>query len=237
MRSVAELVGCSVSTVSRELRRNGGREDYNARLAAQRYRMRRTRSVRRRKVVEGTPLWHAIDVGLRFRHWSPAQIAARLKRMHPDDPSLHVSHEAIYAAIYAHPCGSLRKGLVELLRQRKPQRGRPRRTAAKKGLQIPDAMRIAQRPEVITERQLPGHSEGDFIKGAFNRSDIGTLVERKTRFVVLCKMEGCDAASAVEGFARQMKKLPAFMRESLTYDRGSEMARHEELSGRLNIDI
>ena len=93
------------------------------------------------------------------------------------------------------------------------------------------------RPEEIATRLLPGHWEGDFIKGAFNRSAVGTLVERKTRFVVLCKMEGCTAQAALEGFTRQMKKLPAFLRESLTYDRGSEMACHAELSTRLNLDI
>ena len=98
-------------------------------------------------------------------------------------------------------------------------------------------MTIAARPEEIAERQLPGHWEGDLIKGAFNRSAVGTLVERKTRFVVLCRMHDGTAESALESFTRQMKKLPAFLRESLTYDRGSEMARFDELAKRLNIDI
>ena len=93
------------------------------------------------------------------------------------------------------------------------------------------------RPEEVAERKLPGHWEGDLIKGAFNRSCVGTLVERKTRFVVLCRMDGCTAQDALEGFTRQMKKLPAFLRESLTYDRGSELACHAALSRRLNIDI
>lgn len=87
------------------------------------------------------------------------------------------------------------------------------------------------------QRQLPGHWGGDFIKGAFNRSAVGTLVERKTRFVVLCRMQGCTAEDALEGFTRQMKKLPAFLRESLTYDRGSEMACYKQLAQRLKIDI
>ncbi|WP_230948964.1 IS30 family transposase, partial [Burkholderia vietnamiensis] len=95
----------------------------------------------------------------------------------------------------------------------------------------------AHRPEAIETRQWPGHWEGDLIKGAFNRSCVGTLVERKTRFVVLCRMDGCTAEDALEGFTRQMKKLPAFLRESLTYDRGSEMTCHVELAERLNLDI
>jgi IS30 family transposase len=112
-----------------------------------------------------------------------------------------------------------------------------RRTSAAGAGFVPEELRIVNRPEEIAQRLVPGHWEGDFIKGAFNRSAVGTLVERKTRFVVLCKMQGCTAQDALEGFTRQMKKLPAFLRESLTYDRGSELACHAELSKRLNIDI
>ena len=161
--------------------------------------------------------------------------------MYPKDPSFQVSHETIYTAIYAHPRGALKKAMVEALRQHKPQRGRRRRTAASAasagGMVIPEDLRIQFRPDDVAERKLPGHWEGDFIKGAYNRSAFGTLVERKTRFVVLCKMQGCGAEAALESFTRQMKKLPAFLRESLTYDRGSEMAQHQELSRRLKIDI
>ena len=126
--------------------------------------------------------------------------------------------------------------MVSALRQAKPARGRRRTTAAARSF-VPEALRIQHRPEHIESRLLPGHWEGDFIKGAYNRSAVGVLVERKTRFVVLCRMEGCTAADAVEGFTRQMKKLPAFLRESLTYDRGSEMASFQELSQRLKMDI
>lgn len=237
MRAVARLVGCSVSTVSRELRRNGGADSYEVTAAGAGYRERRRRCVRRRKLIEGSSLWRAVDDRLRFLHWSPEQIAARLRVMHPDDRSFWISHETIYAAIYAHPRGALREGLIELLAQRKPQRGRRRRTAASAGLRVPEALRIAERPEDVTARKVPGHWEGDLVKGAFNRSAVGTLVERKTRFVVLCKMDGCTAADAVDGFTRQLKKIPAFLRESLTYDRGSEMSHHEELARRLDIDI
>jgi len=93
------------------------------------------------------------------------------------------------------------------------------------------------RPEHVEQRLVPGHWEGDLIKRAFNRSCVGTLVERKTRFLVLCKMEGCTAEAALAGFTRQMKKLPAFLRQSLTYERGTELTCHEELARRLNLDI
>lgn len=156
--------------------------------------------------------------------------------MYPHEPARQVSHETIYAAIYAHPRGALKKGLVEALRQAKQTRGRRRTTAARGGF-VPEELRIVHRPEDVSARKLPGHWEGDFIKGAYNRSAVGTLVERKTRFVVLCRMDGCTAQDALAGFTRQMRKLPAFLRESLTYDRGSEMACHADLAKRLNIDI
>ena len=156
--------------------------------------------------------------------------------MHPDDPDRRVSHETIYASICAYPRGSLKLGMIEALRQRKHVRGR-RRTSLARGQTVPEALRIVHRPEEIEQRLLPGHREGDFINGSFNRSAVGTVVERKTRFVVLCRMAGCTAADALTGCTRQMIKLPAFLRESFTYDRGSEMACHVELAKRLNLDI
>ena len=156
--------------------------------------------------------------------------------MHPDDPDQHVSHETIYAAIYAHPRGGLKQAMIDALHQEKPKRGRRRTTIAGRSF-VPEELRIMHRPEQIEMRQWPGHWEGDLIKGAFNRSCVGTLVERKTRFVVLCRMDGCTAQDALEGFTRQMKKLPAFLRQSLTYDRGTEMTCHVELAKQLNLDI
>ena len=238
LRSVARRLGRHASSVSRELSRNRSESSppYSGRSAGAAYRERRRRSVRRRRLVEGTPLYQRVYTWLVHRRWSPQQIAARLRHMYPNDPSWQISHETLYAAIYTHPRGALKQGMVDALRQSKPQRGRRRTTAAGASF-VPEALRIVHRPEQIATRLLPGHWEGDFIKGAFNRSAVGTLVERKTRFVVLCKMDGCTAQAALEGFTRQMKKLPAFLRESLTYDRGSEMACHAELSERLNLDI
>ena len=117
--------------------------------------------------------------------WSPEPIAGRLMAMHLDDPAARVSHETIYAAIYAHPKGALKEAMVAALRQHKPSRGRRRTTLVGTSM-VPVSLKIIHGPEEIEARLVPGHWEGDLIKGAFNRSSVGTLVERKTRFVVLC---------------------------------------------------
>lgn len=245
LRAIGRMLGRAVSTVSREITR--GRPGpvqarvqapaaYDATAAGAAYRQRRRRCGRRRKLMAGTALHQTVYDGLVYRSWSPQQISHRLRRMYPDDPTQAVSHETIYAAIYAQPRGALKQGMIDALRHAKPVRGR-RRTTRAKGQTIPEALRIVHRPEQIEHRLLPGHWEGDFIKGRFNRSAVGTVVERKTRFVILCRMDGCTAQDALVGFTRQLKVLPAFLRQSLTYDRGSEMACHEALAKRLQLDI
>jgi IS30 family transposase len=239
VRSIARVLDRNASTVSRELLRNRDLpvvQPYDATRAASSYRRRRRNCGRPRKLQTGNALYRHVHDQLVYWRWSPQQIAARLRHMHPDDPAERVSHETIYAAIYTHPRGGLKQAMVEALRQEKPARGRRRTTLAGGGF-VPEQLRIVHRPEEIESRQWPGHWEGDLIKGAFNRSCVGTLVERKTRFVVLCRMDGCTAQDALEGFTRQMKKLPAFLRESLTYDRGTEMSCHVELARQLNLDI
>jgi IS30 family transposase len=147
---------------------------------------------RKRKLVEGSDLYRFVHGKLVHLHWSPEQITQRLRLMKPDDPSAHVSHETIYAAIYAQPRGGLKAAMIEALRQAKPKRGLKRRTAAGSAMVL-EKLRIINRPDEIEARLVPGHWEGDLIKGAFNRSSVGTLVERKTRFVILCKMDGNGA--------------------------------------------
>ena len=238
--AIGLLLGRSASTIGRELLR--GRQDgeaaqpYCAHLAAQRYRARRKGCGRRHKLVEGGWLHDFVRGKLVHRRWSPEQIACRLKSMHPDDPSRLISHETIYAAIYAQPRGGLKAEMIAALRQHKPARGL-RRTTLAGGSFAPETSRIIHRPEEIKGRLVPGHWEGDLIKGAFNRSAVGTVVERKTSYLIISKMRGCTADAALEGFTRQMKRLPAALRRSMTYDRGSEMACHPELVRRLKIDI
>ena len=237
LRAIGSLLGRSASTIGRELVRGRGDDGHYSPQAGRRvHDARRLRSRRLRRLVEGGALHTWVHGKLVHLHWSPEQIAGRLGVMHPDDPDQRVSHETIYAAIYAQPRGGLKAAMIEALRQRKPARGRRRTTLAGSSI-VPETLRITHRPEEIEARIVPGHWEGDLIKGAFNRSSVGTLVERKTRFVVLCKMNGNGAQAALDSFTRQMKRLPAAMRKSMTYDRGSEMACHPELARRLKIDI
>ena len=245
-REIGRLLGRSASTICRELARgrvgaaSGAGAGYCPQAGQRAYDRRRLRCRPRRKLVAGGALWRFVWHRLVAFRWSPEQIAATLRSMHPDDPQVRVSHETIYAMIYAQPRGGLKAALVEALRQGKLRRGRGRGIGRKPGggsAIVPESLRILHRPEEVDARLVPGHWEGDLLKGAANRSSVGTLVERKTRFVTLAKMEGNGAAAALEGFTRQMKHLPAVLRRSLTYDRGLEMACHPELARRLKIDI
>ena len=190
----------------------------------------------RRKLAPGGALWRRVCRQLLQFRWSPAQIAATRAHMHPDDPTARVSPETICAMVYAQARGGLKAALVEALWQGKPRRGLRRRTLAGSAI-VPESLKIIHRPEEVEARLIPGHWEGELIKGAFNRSSVGTLVERKTRLVTLAKMEGNGAVAALAGFTRQMRRLQGFLRRSLTYDRGLEMACHPELARRLKIDI
>ena len=236
LRQIGRLLGRHHATIGLELVRGAAPGGYDPLVARQARDAARRRSGRRRKLVPEAPFYDWVRNRLIHWCWSPEQIAARLRRMHPGDPSQRVSHETIYAAIYAQPRGGLKAEMIAALRQHKPSRGL-RRTTLAGGSIAPESLRIIHRPEEIEGRLVPGHWEGDLIKGAFNRSAVGTVVERKTRFLILSKMRGCTADAALEGFTRQMKRLPAMMRRSMTYDRGSEMACHPELARRLKIDI
>jgi IS30 family transposase len=165
------------------------------------------------------------------RGWSPEQIAGRLKRMHPDEPSERVLHQTVYAYIYAQPRGELRKPLIGALRQAHKTR-LPRRRG-----RLRDMVSIRERPVEALGRQVVGHGERDLLKGAGNASAVGTLVERKSRSVLLAKVDGPDAESVLEGFARRMRTLPPAVRLTLAYDQGNEMARLRELAQRLNIRV
>jgi len=235
LRAIARKLRRPVSTISREIQRSG-MSVYDATQAAKGYEQRRQRCVRKPVLIPDTPLYQHVYDRLVYLRWSPQQIAHHLRTMPSEHCPGRVSHETIYASIYAQPRGALKQGMIQSLRQAKSRRGVRRTTAATRSF-VPEHQRIAYRPEDIEQRLLPGHWEGDFIKGAYNRSAVGVLVERKTRFVVLCKMDGCTSDDALVGFTRQMKKLPAFLRQSMTYDRGSEMACHTELTKRLKLDI
>jgi IS30 family transposase len=168
--------------------------------------------------------------------WSPQQIAGVLKRVWPDDPTMHVSHESIYTAIYAHPRGELRRQLIACLRHGRSTRMPRKRGVDRRGT-IPDMVSIHVRPPEIEDRVMPGHWEGDFIKGAGNKSSVGVLVERTSRLVLLAKMEDATAASALAGFSAKLNSIAEPMRHSLTYDQGKEMTRHRELTASTGVKV
>jgi IS30 family transposase len=167
---------------------------------------------------------------------SPQQIAGRLKLMHPDDPSLRVSHETIYSGVYMLPRGELRTCMVEALRQAHTKR-MPRARGVSRKTNIANLVPLAERPPEADDRRVPGHWEGDFVKGARNASAIGTAIERTSRYVLLTQMNGCTATHALEGFSRRFAGVVPELRQSFTYDRGSEMARHEELTEATGMPI
>jgi transposase, IS30 family len=151
-------------------------------------------------------------------------------------PALTVSHETIYCAIYAMPRGTLRTELISLLRKSHKARLPRARGSQRKG-GLPNMKNIALRPPEVAARIVPGHWEGDLIKGAMNRSSVGTLVERTSRYVMLVKLDGGCALDILEGFERRLKSIPESLRKTMTYDQGSEMALHETLSKQLHMDI
>jgi IS30 family transposase len=232
-REIARGLDRWPSAVSREISRNRAGASYDAVSAEHRTWGRRRRG--RRKLVIGTALLQEVHTGL-LGGWSPEQIAGRLKQMHPDEPTERVSHETIYSYIYAQPRGALRKRLSAAWRPPQKTRGARSRGTDRRG-RLRDMVSIHERPEEALGRQVPGHWEGDLIKGAGNASAVGTLVERKSRYVLLAKMDGTDAEAVLEGFTRRMRTLPSGVRKTLTYDQGREMARHQELARRLNIRV
>jgi transposase, IS30 family len=235
-RSAARVLGVSPSTVSRELKRARvyGFDRYVALFGQRAYAAGRKQAGRlRRKLCSSgrSRLWNLVRAGLHKR-FSPQQIAGRLKAMSSPD---YISHETIYCAIYAQPRGTLRTELIQLLR--KSHAGRLPRARGSKRTTLPNMTSIDLRPPEVAARIVPGHWEGDLIKGARNASAVGTIVERTSRYVMLVKLDGFGSTSVLEGFTKRLRRVPPSLRKTLTYDQGSEMARHETLAKRLRMDV
>ncbi len=185
-----------------------------------------------RKLVVGNLLWRKVNDGLQ-RGLSPEQVAGTLKRM--NEP-IRLCHETIYQAIYAMPKGELRTETIALLRHGHNKR-RPRTRGEDRRGHIPNMTSIDLRPSDIAERLVPGHWEGDHIKGANNRSQVGTLVERKSRYVALVKLGNGTAQATTAGFGTILQRFDVDMRRSLTYDQGCEMAQHAKLTEDTGIKV
>src|SRR5574337_821530 len=225
LSAIARALGRSKSTISRECQRNAGGKGYTSKYAQQRSDRRRRFTRPQPKLHRHGPLFQIVR-GYLHQHWSPQQIAQHLKQQHPDDRSQRVSHESIYTCIYAQPRGQLKKELLSCLRMAHAKRW-PRSKGQDRRGQIQDLLSIHVRPPEVEDRQLPGHWEGDLIKGANNASAIGTLVERTTRLVVLVKLphpNPATAAHVLQAFTDKLNAIAQPMRQSLTYDRGREVA-------------
>jgi IS30 family transposase len=235
--ALAARLNRSAGTISGELKRNGGRATYCAERAHRRALAKRgTSQCGRCDLAAHPPLREAVQARLR-RGWSPEEIAGTLKSEHPELPLMHTSHESIYRYVYIVAVGELKRELVKCLRRshrtRKPRR---RGVAATQG-KIADMVLVDERPAEVESRLIAGHYEGDLIVGEGNRSAVGVLVERTTRYTMLCHLEQKDATSVREAFTRRLRDIPAEFRLSLTYDQGKEMSQHQNLAADLGLKV
>ena len=233
IRCIARTVGRAPSTISRELHRNGGRQRYRACQADQAAWHRALRP-KRCKLVTNPALARIVAAKLRSL-WSPEQIAGWLKCTYPDDESFQVSHETIYRSLFVQARGALKKELLQHLRRsRTMRRSRHFTQKTPDHGRIKDTVSIRQRPAEAEDRAVPGHWEGDLLCGT-RSSQILTLVERHSRYVMLARLPSKNPALVVDTLIKLARKLPRELCKSLTWDRGTEMADHTRFS--LGTDI
>ena len=236
IRFIAKRLCRAPSSISRELRRTpAGSHVYDANLAHLQSEACRVMPRRTPKLETGGVLFQVVRHYLNLL-WSPQQISNILKAMWPTESDKTVSHETIYNAIYLHPRGELKRELIACLRHHNQVR-KPRSRGTDRRGQIKDMQSIHIRPPEIEDRVIPGHWEGDLIKGEGNRSSVGTLVERTTRFVVLAKMDNAGTKSVVDSFSAVLNREPETLRKSMTYDQGREMHGHKILTERTGVQI
>jgi IS30 family transposase len=235
IRSIADSLGRAASTVSREIQRNGGAGAYRASRAEQAAWARACRP-KLCKLVRNRALAHLVARKL-CRQWSPEQIAGWLKRSYPDDQTYQVSHETIYRSLFIQARGALKKELMAHLRRTRRMR-RSRHHTQKTGIhgRIVDAVSIRERPASAEDRALPGHWEGDLLFGSKN-SQIATLVERQSRYLMLAKAHSKDTETVVDALIKHAQKLPQELYKSLTWDRGKEMADHRRFTLATDIKV
>lgn len=235
LRSIARQLGRAPSTISREVRRNGGRVAYRA-AASDQAAWDRALRPKTCKLACHPSLSRAVSAKLR-RRWSPEQIAGWLKRSFPGEARKQVSHETIYRSLYIQARGVLKKELLEHLRAKRTIRRSRHASLKRNGLgQVKDAVSISERPASIEDRAVPGHWEGDLIGGSKN-SYIATLVERQSRYVMLIKVANKDTKSVISGLVKQSHRLPKELYKSLTWDRGKELADHPRLTLATDVEV
>jgi IS30 family transposase len=235
IRSIAASLGRAPSTISRELSRNGGEERYRASQANQAAWDWAGRP-KICKLAENRALAHTVEDKLQWL-WSPEQIAGWLKRTYPGDETFQVSHETIYRSLFIQARGVLKKELLQHLRRtRIMRRSRHHTQKTDNHGRITDAVSISERPATVEDRAVPGHWEGDLLCGSSN-SQIATLVERHTRYVMLVKVASKDTETVTNALIKNARKLPQELYKSLTWDRGKEMADHKRFTLATDIKV
>jgi IS30 family transposase len=235
IRSIATSLGRAPSTVSREIERNGGQGSYRASQAEQAAWDRAPRP-KTCKLAENRNLAHIVANKLQVQ-WSPEQVAGWLQRTYPGDENYQVSHETIYRSLFIQARGALKKELLEHLRRsRGMRRSRHYTLKTKDQGRITDTVSISERPATIEDRAVPGHWEGDLLFGSKN-SQIATLVERQTRYVMLVKVAKKDTETVINALIKNARKLPQQIYQSLTWDRGKEMADHKRFTLATDIKV
>ena len=235
MRAIAAQLGRAPSTVSREVNRNGGRRRYRANKADEAA-WERAERPKTCKLAQNPALARVVAEKL-IGWWAPRQIAGWLKRTYPDDETMQVSHETIYKTLYIQARGALKQELIRHLRRtRAIRRSRHHTQKTSDHGRIVDAVSISERPPEAEDRAVPGHWEGDLFCGS-NNSQIATLVERHTRYVMLVRVPSKDTKTVIRALIKQAHKLPRELYKSLTWDRGKEMADHKRFSLATDIDV
>jgi len=235
IRQIARLIGRAPSTVSREIIRHGGDKKYRA-VVADSAAWDRTRRPKLCRLATNAKLQKIVADKLRL-DWSPEQIAGWLKVQYPDDAEMRVSHETIYRSLFIQARGVLKRELKQHLRtKRGMRRSKNFRTKGRGRGQIVDGISIRERPAEVEDRAIPGHWEGDLIAGA-NSTYIATLVERQSRFTMLVKVAGKDTESVVSALIDQVQHLPNELRQSLTWDRGMELALHKQFTVATDVQV
>lgn len=235
IRSIASQLGRAPSTVSREIHRNGGQGFYRATQADQAAWNRALRP-KTCKLVANRKLANLVAVKLQCQ-WSPQQIAGWLKHTYPCDENSQVSHETIYRSLFIQARGALKKELLQHLRRtRAMRRSRHHTQKTENHGKIVGAVSISERPAAVEDRAIPGHWEGDLLFGCIN-TQIATLVERHTRYVMLVKVAGKDTETVVNALIKNARKMPQELYKSLTWDRGHEMADHKRFTLATDISV
>lgn len=235
IRAIATELGRAPSTVSRGIQRNDGRRHYRATRADQAAWDRALRP-KTGKLAEHRALARIVAMKLK-RRWSPRQIAGWLEQTYPDEATLQVSHETIYKTLFIQARGALKKELLKHLRRSRGMR-RSRHHTQKTAVhgRIAETVSIRERPAEAEDRAVPGHWEGDLLFGS-NNSQIATLVERHTRYVMLARVNSKDTETVINALIKQAHKLPRELYKSLTWDRGKERADHQRFSLATDIQV